>query len=451
MAVSYSALFTALGELIQRNNQFYTLFGTIDTYIGQIEADFQAQAYDDKLGDIYTTRDSWKADVLSWCNTLKTLATGVLTDRATILEQLRLGDNSSTSVVLVALVQDMTGAQTVQRSTVTIGSVTDTLANTTSAGDLFLDKVLDGYNAPATNASANTAYNGVNSELALTSDNMFIECISDSEESGVDEGAEVWQWSGRPKKTDALNWQTPGSGTGPTITTLNAGTTSYLTNAEFEDFTSNSPDSWDVITGTTGTHILEESTGAQVYRGNAALKFVGDGSLAAIEINQDVLGTLIPRAKYLVAVWVKGDATFAAGNLLIAFEGTGYSAGSTEKITMDTAALAAATAYVMKSFYIIMPAEIPDNFRLSILLQGTPTNGAIVRFDGLAFGPVTFFNGISAAIVAGAAKFIKGDRYTFAITNNDAGVIQKFFRDAFLVQLPSAASPSIADTLATDS
>lgn len=446
MAVNYTNLFTALGELLQRINAFSVLFATLDGYATQIETDFQGLGYDHLTTDLYSLRDGWKSNVLSWINGLKGKATGLFTDRVTILEQLELGDGSSITVVLPELIQDMLGAQTVEASAVAIGASTDFLFHTTDAGDLLLDKVLDGYAAPVSGGAANVAYNGVNSELALTSDNMFIECISDSE--GLEsEGAEVWQWSGRPKKTDPYNWQTPGSGTGPTIVTLNSN--ALILNGEFELFTSDVPNSWTIVAGAAAVNIDDETVLANVQRGSKALKFIGSGAVS-IKISQEIDATLIPKARYCFAIWVKGDATVAAGALTIQFEGTDYTAGVTEKITMDAAALAAAGAYTLKFFYINMPAEIPDDFAITIAVTGTLTTAAIVRFDGLAFGLVSYFNGINAVIIAGHKKFIKGDKYTFAVTNNDFGVFQKFFRDAYLVQLPSHAAPSIADTLATD-
>ena len=97
-----------------------------------------------------------------------------------------------------------------------------------------------------------------------------------------------------------------------------------------------------------------------------------------------------------------------------------------------------------------MPTEIPSDFKLVINMTNTLTSAKTVSIDALNFGPVEYHGGINAVVISGAGKFRKDDNFTFSVTNNDSGVFQTFFRKGIGIQLPSAGSPSIADSLASD-
>jgi hypothetical protein len=63
--------------------------------------------------------------------------------------------------------------------------------------------------------------------------------------------------------------------------------------------------------------------------------------------------------------------------------------------------------------------------------------------------PAVYHGGVAAAVVPGASRFAAGDRFTFTVSNDAAGVIQEAFRKNYGVQLPSSGAPTIADALAT--
>lgn len=446
MAINYANLFANIGELIEGVNTLNGVYTDIDGIVSEVEASFQGTALDDKLGALYTYRDTWKSNILSAINNLKTLCTTVLTDRVTMLEELQLGDTSDVNTVLAELIARMVAdSESIDVSTVTIGSVTTTKVNS-NAGSLLTSAVLDGYNAPTYNGYANPSYNGVTSQISLTSDDMLIRCTTDSEQGAVTEGSEVWSWNGNPAQSDPFNWQSSGSGSGPSITTLNS--YSYITNREFDDFTANVPDDWTIVLGTAGTHIDDDTSGMML--GTACLMLTGDGSLATIQLKQTMASYPKPKQRCCLAVWVKGTSGTLAGTLTIKFTGTGYTASSSEKIEMDATALSAATSWTLKHFFINLPAQIPDDFAIDISVTGTLTNAKIVRIDRMAFGPVVYNNGICAAVMAGSEPFLKGDKFTFTVTNDDTGAFQKFFRDAYKVQLPTSGSPTRADSLTTD-
>lgn len=119
-----------------------------------------------------------------------------------------------------------------------------------------------------------------------------------------------------------------------------------------------------------------------------------------------------------------------------------------ERIYLPAASLP--TTYSLRHFWINLPNTLPDDWEIVLKWTGTPTNTKNLYLDSLAFGPAVWHGGIGAAVLAGSTQFIRGDKFTSAITNDEAGTFQTFFRRQFGVQLPSNASGSetIADSLA---
>lgn len=445
MAVDYTNLFENIGEYVQRVNDFIALYAALDTDLSEIESELQSNGRYDILSGQYEKFLGFKQQVLSWASDMRSKVVEILTHRTTVLAQLNLAGNSDLSAVLKELHRAMVDdEESIEACEVTIGAVVEDKENT-NAGSVLTSKVLDGYSAPHTSYPANPHYANVDSELSGTSDTIVITCINDSETDSATEGHEKFTYGGKPAQGNAFDWYDYGSGTGSSIQPLQAST--IFTNCEFEDFTSNAPTGWDIDAGVAGTHIFEETVNVQ--RGDSALKFTGDAALASIKISQTMTDrALVPLRRYIVGFWVEGHADITDGTLTIQFEGTGYTAASGEKIEMDDAALAAATAYTFKHFWITMPAEIPDDFELVIKWTGTPSAHSIY-VDGGGVAPAVYYNGIAFAIYAGSEKFLREDRFTFTVTNDNNGVFQTFFRKAFGVQLPSSGAPTQADTLAT--
>lgn len=446
MAITYADVFALIGEWIERTNEFRSLYATIDGYQTEVMGDYSGQSQWALASSIPDRFRGFKDSVRGWINICNAEASRVLTDTTLVVGQLPIGGQTDLPTVLTALWKDMVdNSQTIKRSTVSLGSVTNTTSGSYS-GQLLISKVLDGYNAPGTGLLKNRLYAGTDSEVSCD-DSVTVKCIQDSESGGVSEGGEQWTAYGSPR-VGWFDYGTEGSGMNRGLTTLNAGTTQWLLNPDFESNSGNTPTSWTVDAGTVSTHIFT-GTSTDAYRGTSSLKFLGDGSTATLQISQTVVGRVDPKRRYLLAAWVKGQSSTAAGTLTIKFTGTGYTASSTEKIEMDATALAAATSYTLKNFWINMPAEVPDDLKLVISVTGTLTSAKSVCVDGIAFGPAVYENGVAMAIVAGSTKFLVGDQSTFTVTNNDAGVIQSWFRAAYGFQLPSDASPSIADSYAT--
>jgi hypothetical protein len=445
MAINYTNLFTMLGKLVKGVNNVKTYYGELDTDLGAVQTAYSTYSQFSLLQRIPDTWRGFKDNVYNWIGQINGQAFSLLSDRELILKELPIGSGASYQDVLPLLIADMVAnSQHVTKSVVTIGAVTTTSVNA-SVGEAHINGVLDGYTPPGAGMSASKSYNGLTTQMA-EDDSVSLICTQDSETGGVSEGFETFQWTGLPTNPGLYHYLSFGTGTNVSLQPLNS--LNLISNGEFESFSTNTPSSWTIVSGTVGTHILKETS--VVQRGSSALKYTGDGSQATISISQaPVISQLFPLKRYMIAAWVRGTSATASGTLTIQFEGTGYTAGGTEKIEMDSTALSAATSWTLKKFYINMPLEIPDDFKLVVKVTGTLTNAKSVYIDGLVLGPVAYVNGVNVAIVAGHDKFLKGDKFTFTISNNDAGVFQTWFRKATGYQIPTDNSPAISDSLAT--
>lgn len=441
MTVNYTDLFENVGEYVERVNEFVTVMTNIGSGYLELAVDLETNGRFDVLEGEFTRFESFKADVLGWINQMKARVQVVLTHKATVLDELMYGNDTTFPSVIAALFTDMvTNTQSIAANTVTLGSVT---MSGSGSGLVIVSKVLDGFNPPSDGYPVVPGYNGIDSQLALT-DDMALTCLSDSETSGLIEGNEQFQWAGRPSSGDNYSWLTFGTGSGPTIGTIQAST--IMVNMGFDAFNTNVPSGWVLNLGTAGTHVREES-GANAMKGSA-LRLTGNATIAEVNISQAVGTSFSPNRRYMVGFWIKSDGSISAGNLTIQFEGTDYTAGVSEKIDLDATALAALTDYEWQYFWINMPEEIPDDMELVIKLDGTPSaNDVFIDYGGAK--EATYFNGHCAVVVAGEDKFLIGDRAEYTVSNNYAGVFQTAFTKLYGFQLPSSGSPTQADSLAT--
>jgi hypothetical protein len=456
MAVNYTNLFTDIGAFIKALNAFRafsTASGTIETQLANIITKLSSTGREDILSGVQELYDGMKDSGISWATSNVSKINERIQHRATVLEELSgLGMGSDVLTILIELSRDMVvNSQDINASVVTVGAVTTDAGNTGNAV-LLVDKVLDGVNSPINGGPYNPEWNGIDSQLSV-SDNFSVTCTADEDTDGLVLGEEQFIIEGNPiSRAGPFGWETEGSGVSREVGSLNSH--QLIANKDFESWSANVPESWDLDAGTAGTDVIQETTGADVYRGDSALRFTGDGATATFQISQTLpLRLLVPGQRYCLSCFVKGDATVGAGTLTIQFESPsgGYVAASSEKIEMLAAALAAQTSYGEEHFWINAPASIPDDLELVIKTTATLTSAATVQVDSLAFGPVEWFNGVSLAICSGSAQNIRTDRYTFTITNDDAGVFQTFFRKQYKFQMPSQtdASETQADSLAT--
>jgi hypothetical protein len=223
---------------------------------------------------------------------------------------------------------------------------------------------------------------------------------------------------------------------------------SIIQNGDFENWSSNTPSSWTITGGTAGADIFQETGASNVYRGSSSLKFVNAAAAATLGVSQAIsTSQLTARRMYNVSIRIKASGVPAAGTITIQHTGTGYTAASTEKITIAHGSFP--TSWTLYNFWISMPAIIPSDWALAITISGTLSAATNVFMDSLAYTPAQYHGGLAAVAVEGSTRFVNGDQFSFTVANDDGGVFQKFFREWFGFQLPSSGSPNISESLAT--
>ncbi|WP_147274268.1 hypothetical protein [Bremerella cremea] len=442
-----NGLFTHLGKYVKYFNQFSDEAndGTtgLDAVRKAILDALNAGAQFVAVQGLSSDFEGWKVSVADQRGTLMSYALKRLQDPASVLRQIDAATNDQNEILRCVFQQMLTDSQTIQESSVSIGSVSAGSGNI-GDGKVFTTDILDGISSPGARSGITYPsmydYAGLKTELALPSESMTLECTQ------ADEAAE-FSWKGEyPDPLGPYGLGPEGSGEIGTVREIHDTTESILTNPDFEDFTTaNVPDGWDIVAGSAGTEIFENTNLADVSHGLKSLKYTATGG-ASIEISQSIsASSLTGKQRYLVSAQILADSGISSGTFLIQFEGTGYTAGSTEKIEIASASLP--TAFDTNAFFVTMPASIPSDFKLVIRWSGTPTSGKSVYIDDLGIAPVTYGGGIGLGIVRGPTLFGLGDRFTFSVSNTE-GVFQQAFREMFGIQLPSSSSPTISDTLA---
>lgn len=437
MALDYSGLFADLGKIVKFWKSWEAWAAEVPVDVAAILAEFGTVSA--PVSGLSVAGSGWQAAIDSIRQSLGGYATGRLADRSTVLDQIR-AKSTNTSDVLAALISDMVEqSASVQRSTVSVGAVAADPQNI-GAGTVIVTTTLDGVTAPLSGAPVISDLAGRASELALPSETFTLECVSDSYSDGASIGAEVFSLAGSVSSSAAKS-TSPGSGVGSNVQGVEGA--GIVSDGSFENWSSNAPSNWSIITGTAGTHIKQYTAAA--FRGSSALNLLGDGSLSSIQIRQSV--SMQPRRAYYVSTYIKADPGIGSGQLEIQFNGTGYTAGGDSQILITPGTLP--TVWTRYGFVVIPPANLPSDWTLSVRWYNTPENGKNVYVDAIAVAPVVYHGGVGFAIATGNTPFVRGDRLQVTTTNDNAGVFQEFFRRFYLTQLPSSGAPTISDSLAT--
>lgn len=452
MALDYvtanTGVFYRIGELIKILNAHTTLPATtLPAELKAIADPFEAADLTPQINTLYDVFAGEQNNQVTLRQQLAGYADTVLSDPVNVLPFLNLTTADLAGDFFEALWAKMvTDTKTVDRSTVSLGSVTAGGSNVGN-GTVILTKVLDGVTPPLSGVPSLFHYLGVDSELAVN-ETMIFEVTADSA-GGATSGSESVRWAGGIQQVP-FSYLTEGSGEGPTLTV--AGTGGIITDGEFENFTvTDTPDSWTITAGAVTTNIAQETS--TTYRSGSALKMLATG-IAAITVTQDLTNVMTPGQSYMMTLYLKcssaaptnGDFTATITYTKADGSGSGTVSGA---ISVGHAALT--TSFALKSALQQLPLRDMSAVTLTLSWSGTPTNTKNLFIDCVALTPVTYHGGIGAVVVPGSTDFVKGDRFTAAITNDQAGTFQEFFRRQYGVQLRSTGggTENITDALAT--
>lgn len=437
MAVNYSNLFTlnlkAIIAAVTTMKTWYTDLASIES---DINTKYVSASTQYLLGPMKQTVDTAYSAAFSAIQAMVGRATTVLTDRDLILDEMPQLTSQDVQTVLDGIIGEMiSGSHTILQNVVTIGAVSSVKTNA-NAGTIITSKKLSGIDAPAFYARANRKYADLDSQLSLTSDTLKVICTTDSESDGAQYGSETFVVTGKPTAPSLFHWLSKGSGGSTTFTVAQGA--SLSSDLAFNSFSANLPNGFTAVIGTAGVHFLEETV--EVVGGSgSSLEIAGN-----CELSLPVANLVLPLGHYCVGFLIKSDGLVTGATLNIFLEGTGYTTegSTTREIVMDATALNAQTNFDLESFNVVLPATVPDDLTLRIEVTGMSA-GKIYIDAGFIVRP-TYHNGIAVVVSAGRERFLRGDTFTFDVTNSDASAYQTFFRDAFGVQLPSSGSPSIA-------
>jgi len=448
MAITYigtNGIFTHIGSVVAQVNLVDDEIQDWTDRETAIQSVFDAGGQQVAESSLIGTVTAIQGSIAGVRSQLAQICDARLQDFTTVIDELSISSNSVSSVLSALIYQMIADSQTINASTVTLGSIVPGGSNVGN-GTILIDATLDGISSPNSSVQPHPKYAGLLSQFSVN-DTLTVQCATDSYSESLTSGLESFSWNGTVGLNSKWDQGIERAGQGPSITTLQAG--SILSNMDFESFSVvDTPDSWNITAGVVTTNVAQSTSAGNFYRGVSAVKLIGTG-VAAITINQPISSRSVkPLGRYACSVRYKASGTEGSGGKTFSVQltGTGYSAGATEKVSIAGGSLA--TSWTLASFFVNIPANPPSDLAMTISLSGTPT--VTVYVDDMGFDQVTYFNGICCVAVAGSTPFVKGDSFVFTVANDQVGVFQEFFRRNYLVQLPSVtdSSETIPDGLA---
>lgn len=311
----------------------------------------------------------------------------------------------------------------------------------------------------------------------LVNENSFAEtgslvCTNDAQ-IGATAGYEVFQFSGDAGQSSPFHYLWPlGAGSGVSLNSIDATkdntSGNLLKNSGFEVFTvANTPDNWSIVVGVAGTDIFSEAS--IKYSGTKALRFAGGATLTSIKQQFNVAsngtpGKLGSQSQYSVAVWLKVDVVPAAGALTIELiDGANAVINDDQGVanSFTVALTGITTTFTAYKGVFRMPKVLPAAQYIRMRLSTALSAGSNLYIDHLGMGLTTrlYIGGPSLAVHSGSTNWIQGDKFDVPVTNDRGGAsnlatFQTLFDRLFGMRamdmlLPSAGSPTIADSLFT--
>ena len=250
--------------------------------------------------------------------------------------------------------------------------------------------------------------------------------------------------------------------TSPKIDDGNRPGVNVLRNSDFEEWTSNVPDSWTLVTGSAGTHVVKDST--YEATGTNCLRLDNDGS-TLITIKQPLddpsgsLGRIHPDKAYVLSASVRRVGTLSAGVLAITIKDSGgtilNNGSALHECSLSVAHGDLTTGHVRKNSMFITPLNIGSGAYVEIKTTTAFTNGTDVIVDDLVLTEMhrPIAGGVAFAILPGSTDFVYNDQMTVAVANDYGGEFAREFdrffdTERYGIALPDGASGvDFADSL----
>lgn len=459
MAVTYATLFTRLGALMDMWAKVRAHQTLLRTELADVVGHYAA-------ADMHMARsviDNIEKRVLEAGyigSDIKSAAEKTLIEMmdADLISSYGAGLESLTvAEAIKQLVSQMdAGSSTVDRTTITVGSVTAVSGNVGNGTLLVYDL------CPIKDNPDNDEQMSAKTELITAT------CVADQNDTNATENQELFNISGQ-RAVDRMSETFP-KGTGDSVTVaaasarVDGGSTAaknVLTNSDFEAFTGDAPDNWTISAGTAGTNVMVEASSSHTQ--DKSLMIRCSGSL--VELKQSfsteagTLGYIKPDTPYSFSAALRLSANASAGALLFSVRDSGGNilnvgeAGRVMSLAVAESAISH-TAWTSVTATWFSPISIPKG--CTFHMKATTAFNVDVLVDDvvLAEMPRLGRGNVAVQIVPLATPFAYNDRFTSQITNNNEGdfvrEFDRFFNTKSLgMQLPThpSGSETISDGL----
>jgi hypothetical protein len=456
MALDVSDLLTVVGKYIKTINTWNTLLSTtLEAQKDEIYVVLDAEDLQDLYIDLPAQFEGFKSAVSSWISTMIGEVEDILTDEAYVLEELPIFTSDVTTVLNAIFDQMLNDADTIESSVVTLGgsdadvkdfkiseySGTPEGASEYGVPRVFVTRTLDGTQAPSSLVDAHTSYNNVEGQLAMSCD-IFAKCTSSSD------GAETMQLFADSPSQASYTGDAESPGVGPTISNVE-GSNLIADNFDFSDWSGDNPTGWTLAGGVAGT-AWDDLSGTGV----GPLRI----STPGVTVKQQISG-LSRRTMYFFAACFIGDSSSPADTVTVKLRVENVDGLTVHKDLGSKVYTIEASGDKAIHFGFYSPNDTVNLDDIYFCFEHDAESAApdgTCNLYRCVVAPVTYFNGLGFAfwypiplIEETDTDVLVNDYGSIAISNNNNGVFQTFFRKAFNIQLPTADSPTIADTLAT--
>lgn len=427
MSLSYSTIFTRIGRATFWSNSLVAYQDTI--YL----ADTFGMA-DDVLDVFNSARDlvlNFEQSVLGFAATMAgqigTLTNVTNSVLASLQKDLNAPNTQAQTMLAYLYRQMVTDSQTVLENLIATPVVTPSGSNN---GNGLLK-------ASTINAL------GLTDQRSITQSVQFL--CTQSQWSGGTALAERFSIVGYPQPSSPNLFQTQGNGNGSISV---ADSQNLISNGNFETWNvADTPTNWTISAGVAGVTIKENT--ALPHNGIAALSYTGNGVATTVTITQNISAQITSNTVYAIGVWVRKSGTVNAGSTF-AITVTGTGAATQTVLSLDPNTLT--TSYVLHWVFFATSSIVPpSDYAVNISWTAANTAGAsaVLLVDDLVLVRPTVYGSVQYAIFGGSTGFAVNDTITVATQVTSAGVFQTYFSRWFNFQLPSSATPSISDSLAT--
>lgn len=462
MALNLTTFYTVIGKNVKQINEMVTYYTELETAKDATYAVMNTAGLQDLYAPLPNVYLGYYGAVAGWIQELVSNVQSVIVDEEFVLDELPIFA-SDTATVLDAIFDYMVlNTSTLKASIVTLATVDIDYAKVTfqtGVGSLptgapnptvFVSRLLDGVNAPTNLVRANTHYNNLESQLAMTA-TVFAKCVASAP------GQEVLQLFSDSPEQASYTYDAEAPGNGGQI--VNAESNNLIaTNYDFTTWSGNNPTGWPLTGGTAGTDWVDSSgSGVGPLRINTAGTYT----------KQQMSG-LQRNTAYMFAAAVQCIGTTGTAVVKMRIEnvdGVTVHKAFADVTIADVSDSSTNQSYIY-GFYSPSNTVNLDDIYLAVEYDAESNSGTYMRLYKVVAVPVTYFNGLGFAFwnpyVDYLSTFNQSQSTTheeialngyaqIAVANGNEGVLQTFFRKAFNVQMPTdgTGSHTIADTLAT--